>query len=159
MCHPLRKAYGLLAGRMEEKTGKPEGASYPWWAWHTRRGKHAKPDLREAGYGQRGEKLVCLELLDREVVLSDFDLWWYCISDLRIPDILDSDEAEMEKEEAWYKSLGQEEQECVKLKSWEAMFDAEPGVEDPDGTGSWIQATFWELRLAEVRKVVYFTAK
>lgn len=161
VCHPLRKAYGWLAGHMEEKVGKPEGALYLWWVWHTRREKHRKPDLREAGYGQRGEKLVCLELKmpDKEVILSDFDLWCLCISDFRIPGAIDSDEAEMEKEEVWYKSLGQEEQERMKLNSWEALFDVEPGVEGPDGTGSWIQAAFWELRLANVRKVVYFTAR
>lgn len=157
VCHTLRAAYGWLAGRMEEKIGKPEGASYPWWAWHTRKGRHAKPDLREAGYGQRGERLVCLELelLEAEVVLSDFDLWCLCVSGFRIPGAPEGSWEEADEEEARYRALAQKEQERVKLESWEAVFGARPG----SGADSWIQATFWELRLADVRKTVYFTAR
>lgn len=157
VCHTLRTAYGWLTERMEEKIGKPEGASYPWWAWHTRKGRHAKPDLREAGYGQRGERLVCLELElpEGEVVLSDFDLWGFCVSGFQIPGVPEGSGEEANEEEARYRVLAQKEQERVKQESWEAVF----GVMPEAGADIWIQATFWELRLAEARKAVYFTAR
>lgn len=154
--NPLQKGYGWLAKRMEEKIGKPEGASYPWWAWYKRHGKCKKPDLREAGYAEKGERCVCLELEvpDSEVVLSDFDLWWFCISDCWFSGAADDDG--LDRLDSWFRSLDKGTQERLKLESWETVFDIEP---DQYGRGSWVQATFWELRLADVKKAVYFTAR
>lgn len=154
--NPMQKGYDWLAKRMEEKIGKPDGASYPWWAWYKRKGKHRKPDLRETGYAEKGERCVCMELEvpDDGVILSDFDLWWFCISDRWFSGAADDDE--LDRLDGWFKSLDADEQERLKLESWEAVFDTEP---DQYGRGSWVQATFWELRLADVRKAVYFTAR
>lgn len=154
--NPLQKGYDWLAKRMEEKIGKPGKASYPWWAWYKRHGKHKKPDLREAGYAEKGERCVCMELEipDGEVVLSDFDLWWFCISDCWFSGAADDDG--LDRLDSWFKSLDKGAQERLKLESWETVFDIEP---DQYGRGSWVQATFWELRLADVKNVVYFTAR
>lgn len=156
MDNPFQKGYGWLAKRMEEKIGKPEKASYPWWAWYKRHGKHKKPDLREAGYAEKGERCVCLELEipDNEVVLSDFDLWWFCIFDRWFPGNVD--DKELNEREERFKCLDKDEQERLKLESWETVFDTEP---DQYGRGSWVQATFWELRFSDVKKVVFFTAR
>lgn len=157
--NPFQKGYDWLAKRMEEKIGRPEKATYPWWAWYKREMKHQRPDLREAGYGNRGEQLVCIELdiPDDEVVLSDFDLWWFCISDCWVSDA--TSDKEWDERDAWFDSLSKEEQERLKLQSWETIFDTNLDIRPWHERGKWVQATFWELRLSDVRDVKYFKAR
>ncbi|MBQ7478265.1 MAG: DUF3841 domain-containing protein [Selenomonadaceae bacterium] len=40
-------AYDWMAAQMKKHIGKrPEGVTYPIWAWHTYKWNHKKPDLR-----------------------------------------------------------------------------------------------------------------
>lgn len=153
------KAYNWLSKRMEEKIGKPSNASFPWWAWYKRNMVHSKPDLREAGYAKKGEKLVCLELElpDSEVLLSDFDAWWFCISDLWKSGA--TSDKEFDELEEWYSKLSKEEKERLKIESWEDIFDIHFDRRPWYERGKWVQANFWVLRLDDVKKVQYFTAK
>jgi hypothetical protein len=155
----FKKGYDWLVKRMEEKIGRPEQAKFPWWAWYKRNLSHMKPDLRESGYGERGRKCVCLELEipDDSVVLSDFDLWWYCISDIWYNNA--HNEKESDELDDWYDSLSREEQEKLKLESWDTVFDTHFDPRPWYERGKWVQATFWELRLEQVRKLWYFTCK
>jgi hypothetical protein len=41
------RAYKWMVTQMEKRIGaKPEGVTYPVWAWHTQEYKHKKPDFR-----------------------------------------------------------------------------------------------------------------
>lgn len=152
-------AYDWLKQRMEDKIGKPENATYPWWAWYKRDLRHSKPDLRQSAYGTKGEKLVCieLELNDKDVILSDFDLWHFCISNSWIPNA--ENEEDFDEKYDWYDSLSKEEQKRLKFESWETIFDIHIDFRPWHERGQWVQATFWELRLEDVRNVQYFTAR
>lgn len=155
----FQKGYNWLSKRMEDKIGKPEKTQYPWWAWYKKNMKHSKPDLRESGYGNKGENLVCLELElpEEKVVLTDFDLWWFCISDYWISNAT-SDKEFNEKEE-WFNKLKPDEQEKLKIQSWETIFEVELDTKPWHEKGQWVQATFWELNLKDVREVRYFKAR
>ena len=50
--------------------------------------------------------------------------------------------------------MSHDEQESVKRKSWEKIFS----VESIQG-GMFIQATFWELKKSDIRKVIYYGKK
>lgn len=157
--NPFQKGYKWLAKRMEDKIGKPVKATFPWWAWYIRNMRHSKPDLREGGYATRGEKMVCIELEipDKEVVLTDFDLWWFCISDVWVSDA--TNDKEWEERDTWYESLSKDEQERLKIESWETVFDTHLDIRPWHERGKWVQATFWELRLDCVKNIQYFTAR
>lgn len=152
-------AYDWLKDRMSEVIERPSNATYPWWGWYKRNMRNSKPDLRESGYANKGEQLVCmeLELEESNVLLSDFDLWHFCISNSFIPDV--DNEAEFDAQYDWFESLSKEEQEKEKFKSWETIFDTHLDFRPWHKRGKWVQATFWELRLEDVKKVEYFKAK
>ena len=79
----FKEAYDWLVGQMEYRIGRrPNGVSYPIWAWHTRDWQHKKPDLRNIGLGNKGEKSVCIEVEvpDNQVVLTDFDVWHFVLN-------------------------------------------------------------------------------
>lgn len=159
-CQDFMKAYDWLVQQMDKKgIEHPEGVTYPVWAWHTRKWKHTKPDLRYSDYGRRGEHLVCMELEipDDQVLLSDFERWhdvlnnWY--SDAS------TNEEEWEKEHEWYDNLPEEQKKEELLKSWERIFDLTPIDTDWRANGRYIQAVFWELKLENIIDVRHFVCK
>ena len=151
----FRKAYDWMVLQMEQRIGKaPEGVQYPVWAWHTLAGQNKKPDLRgtEFRYYTGEQACIELEIPDHEVVLSDEGDWHivlndsYCVSDME----------NFDNEYEWFDSLSDEEKEIVKRKSWEQIFD----VMHEDGTTAmYIQATFWELHLEDVKNVRFFKGR
>lgn len=157
--NPFQRAYQWMSMKMEEKIGKPADVQFPWWAWYKRNMRNSKPDLREGGYGTPGTTMVCMELNidESRVVLSDFDLWHFCISDMWISDATSNEE--WDKRDSWYESLGKDEQEALKLQSWETIFDTHLDVRSWHERGQWVQATFWELRVEDVVKVQYFRVR
>lgn len=155
----LKDSYDWLVIQMKEKIGINDKAEYPWWAWYKRDYKHQKPDLRESAYEERGKKCVCIELdIDpSKVLLSDFDTWHMVLNDCWFNPALT--ESEYDRLEDWYDSLELLEQQRVKLESWKQIFDIKPYSNNFVRVGSYVQATFWELNITDVKKVVYFTAK
>lgn len=154
------QAYNWLVKQMEEKIGKrPEGVTYPIWAWHTREWKHKKPDLRLSGYMARGEKAVLLELEipDNEIVLSDFDAWHFVLNRWYLSGALN--EEDCDRDEAMFETLPSAEKEQTLHKSWKRVFDTTPFNNDWTCRGRYIQATFWVLKSEYVKKVQFFTAK
>ena len=154
-----REKYDWLVRQMKQRIGPPpDKVSYPVWAWYQQQGKHRKPDLRKERWavGCNGERFACLEIEipDREVLLSDFDAWCIILSN----GLLSDSEQEDRYLEAQYEALPPSEKRRMREKNWERVFDLSPLDNDWSRRGYYIQATFWELRLEQVRDVRFFRA-
>lgn len=156
----FKSSYDWLIIEMEKRIGKrPNGVSYPVWAWHTRDWQYKKPDLRQAGYDTPGTKCVCIELEvpDNEVVLSDYDVWHFILNDWYFDNSMNEDE--WESKHKYYDRLSPEKKLEKKLKSWQGVFNITPYESDWFCRGRYIQATFWVLKSSYIKKVQYFVAK
>ena len=154
-----REKYDWLVRQMKQRIGPlPDKVTYPVWAWYQQQGKHRKPDLRRERWevGCDGERFACLEIEipDREVLLSDFDAWCMLLSDFLISDTEEEDRCL----EAQYEALSPSEKRRMKDKNWERVFNLSPLNNGWARRGYEIQATFWELRLEQVRDVRFFRA-
>ena len=154
-----RKQYDWLVRQMKQRIGPPpEQVTYPVWALYQQDGKHRKPDLRRERWavGCNGERFACLEIEipDRDVLLSDLDVWCIILND----GLLSDTEQEDRCLEAQYEALSPSEKRRMKEKNWERVFDLSPLNTDWMRRGYDIQATFWELRLEQVRDVRFFRA-
>jgi len=148
-----------------------EDTRSPLWAWYqyssaTRR----MPDLRRSAHLARYERGVRIELEvdDSRVLLSDFNLWHSCLNGWHLPlSRRDSDAWDRKLKlhgvsEFWsYENLPPQFRAEVE-QSWERIFDfkwrsryvgATPQRERA------IQATLWEIRKEDVRKMVRFVAR
>lgn len=156
-------SYDWLIKQLNKKDEKPENVQLPIWAWFRFNGKEKKPDLRHSCYGYRGDKMVCLELEipDDKVLLSDFDLWHFPLNNWWLDDCFypNYGEEEHDKAHQWFKTLTKEEQIKEKEKSWEQIFNIEPFENDWILRGKYVQAVFWELRIEDIKKVQFFTAR
>lgn len=152
----LKFAYDWMAEQMRMKIGAPPvGVHYPVWAWYQWKGRRSRRDLRRSGYAARGTPMVQIEfeIDDDWMLLSDFDDWCWVLSNSYIAD------SEQEYNE-FYSSAHQNIQAKIE-SSWIKVFDMERYV--PDWTAQVdeksIQATLWEINLAQVKKVEHFIAK
>ena len=155
----FRNAYSWLVKEMEKRIGdKPEYVKFPVWAWHTWEWKHKKPDLRSF-VGKKGPKMVCIELEipDNEVVLSDFDSWHYVLNKWHFG--YETSDEELAEKYAWLDSLSNEEREQEIKKSWQNVFNIEKINTYWIIQGQFVQATFWEIKKEQVRKIQFFTSK
>lgn len=153
----------------------PNRIRYPIWAWYQWEGKRKRRDMRESGYAKRGEKIVQLtiEVNDKDVLLSDFDLFHYPLNYWYLP-LDESDASAFERDYinvgfTWHdlKNFQIQSQEMLLfrekiIRSWDRIFDL--GRKD-DGwlygsieTKS-IQATLWQVNLKQVIKAEVFNAK
>ena len=138
------------------------------------RGGPPKPDLRAAGYLNKGERGVRVELkvANDRVLLSDFDLWHYVLNYWHLP-TTEKDGKAFEKKLAraglsFYGRNHQHPLPHVRYRqeierSWERIFDTdwadrEHAIASPPKKKS-IQATLWELVLDDVVEVRQFTAR
>ena len=154
-----RKQYDWLVRQMKQRIGPPpEQVTYPVWAIYQQSDKHRKPDLRRerCEFGCDGERFACIEIEipDRDVLLSDFDAWCIILSDFLISDTEQEDRCL----EAQYEALSPSEKRRMKEKNWERVFNLSPLNNGWARRGYEIQATFWELRLEQVRDVRFFRA-
>jgi len=152
------RAYDWLAGKMEERIGPPpEGIRFPVWAWYRQNGKHRKPDLRSERWccGNSGGVYVCMEISipPEKVVLSDFDEWHCVLNDCLISDTEEEDAAQ----DQFFTALSVSEQIAYKDRNWERIFNVRTFKNNWTSHGYWVQATFWELRKEDVRKIRFFT--
>ena len=154
-----RKQYDWLVRQMKQRIGPPpEQVTYPVWAIYQQSDKHRKPDLRRERweFGCDGERFACIEIEipDRDVLLSDLDVWCIILND----GLLSDTEQEDRCLEAQYEALSPSEKRRMKEKNWERVFDLSPLNSDWMRRGYDIQATFWELWLEQVRDVRFFRA-
>jgi len=153
----FRTAYEWLAEQMKLRVGSPpQGVRYPLWAWALIDGASKKPDLRRTEFNNYvGENVVIeLEIPDTDVLLSDEVNWHYVLNNWYLHDVNDED-GKWEETEAWFNSLSPDRKEAVKQKSWERIFDKN----DRDNDWTFVQATFWELQIAQVKSVRKFIGR
>lgn len=173
----LEPIYDWLFKEMVKRIGEPPELSikYPIWAWYQRDGKRQKPDMRRSGHATKGEHVVrmTIDVDDKDVVLSDFDLYHYPLNYWRLS--FNDDESEVMKEKC--PSLGYDQLSkrelllqpskdplfCeIMLNSWERIFNL--SLED-DGyifgsiKDKTLQATMWKLKIENVIKVEEFIAR
>ena len=152
-------AYDWMKEQLTDRCGNPKHIKDMVWAWHTYDGKHKKPDLRHTGFGKKGEKEVCLEIdiPDNEVLLSDFDEWhnvlnrWFCDNS--------QNEEEWEHIQEELDNLPGDVRDKKIRESWQRIFDIKQYKTDWRSNGYYVQAVFWELKLEQIKKVQYFTAR
>lgn len=172
----FRQAYDWMGAKMiGAGMLPPQGVGYPIWAWYQWEGKRKRRDMREGGYGKRGEKMVQLtiEVADRDVLLSDFDLFHYPLNGWYLP-IDEADDLEFEKlyelfgysfQDLGNYSIQTDDMKHLRsriVSSWERIFLLE---KEDDGwiygkkESKSIQAVFWELHFNQVIKAESFVAK
>lgn len=152
----FKEAYDWICKQMKKRIGNsPKGVEYPVWAWYLYEGKNKRPDMRHRDV-RVNEKSVLLEveIPDSEVLLTDEEFWHSVLNDNiyykanNMKDI--SDEQwwiEAEKEDKYFNSLSPKEKTIYKEKSWENIICV-PDVDTP-----YVQATFWELKASQIKKV------
>jgi hypothetical protein len=149
------------------RVGPPARAGlYPLWAWYRFDGiRRPRPDLRTAGFFQRGTPAVLweLEVPEGHALLSDFQRWHAVLNRVYLP----CSEADAQRFEADLRRAGIPERwpypepfrEQV-LRSWQRIFDLEDACDawEPPAERQ-IQAALWELPLAWVRRRTPFIAR
>lgn len=163
----MQHAYDWLAAQMDGKIGRPTPDAMPLWAWLQWSGARRRPDLRSAGHLSSGEEGVRIEfeIDDRDVVLSDFELWHFALNYGYIANSEEDDEAfdaELAKSGDRYAVPLPDAAIHEKIvRSWDRIFDLEweNHYYHEAGDERSIQATFWELDLQAVRQVKEFTAR
>ena len=154
-----KEQYDWLVQEMKERIGEPpNGVSYPVWAWYMWEGVRKKPDLRRErwGNGWEGDRFACMEIdiPDDRVLLSDFDDWSLILVHGLIADSKEED-ARLNKE---FDSLASDDQKKYMYQNWKRAFDLTYIDDGYIHRGDSIQATFWELRKEDIRKVRFFTS-
>jgi hypothetical protein len=157
--HSFRQAYRWMAAEMSDRVSRPpRNVRHPVWAWFQYENeRQRRPDLGSGGHLPAGTSGVLIEFSvpDRDVLLSDFDLWHYVLNRWYIPSTL-RDWARIEKLSYDDLPSGREMEE-----SWIRIFDLEWSLKDvaePLSKKS-IQAAVWEVPLASVRSVRFFRAR
>jgi hypothetical protein len=127
---------------------------------------HIRPDLRFSNFLEKGTRGVRLEIdiPDEQVVLSDFDKWHYVLNYWYLEE--NEEDGELFDKEIKKRGLDYYQQKPLPdpyyhqkiVDSWKRIFDIESRNEEEKRSLS-IQATFWELKLEQVRKVDFFVAR
>ena len=153
-------AYDWMAEQMRLRVGEPpQNVKYPIWGWYLLDGKNKKPDLRNYLFSNYTTREACIEIeIDSSLVLLNDDGAWYAILYNAYLGLADSDEG-IEAEDAWFESMPPDEQESVKRKSWERIFEISPKFQSGWHTHDYVQATFWEMKLEWVTDVRFFGKK
>ena len=159
----FKDSYDWIVSMMDKYNinGRNKNTIYPWWAWYIYNNNHKKPDLRSIGLGTKGERAVCIELEipDDEVLLTDHT-WWHDVLNNREVWLIDVDEKSYNDfETIWnihqdvVKYLSPDDYERYKRDSWEKIINCNIKYD------KYIQATFWQLRLADIIKVQEFKCR
>ena len=150
--------YNWLADQMRRRIGPPpEGVRYPVWAYQRWDKDRLKPDLRSIRWfwGGKSNTFYRLEIdiPDEQVLLSDYWAWSVMLND----GLLSYSEEEADELDRLYASLSPEAQKEMLFTIWERVFNVTLTNNEWNGQGEIVQATFWELRLEQIRKVTRFT--
>ena len=152
----FQNAYNWMTAQMRKRIGtQPAGVQYPVWAWYQWEGKRKRMDLRSSGYAKRGTPMVQItfEADTKDFLLSDFDAWHFVLSKHYIAD------GEQDWDDFYANSGDHRIDETV--ASWDKIFDLSRYFPDwePEPNQRTVQATLWEIRMSQVKKVEHFIAK
>ena len=152
----FQNAYNWMTAQMRKRIGTPPaGVQYPVWAWYQWEGKRKRMDLRSSGYAKRGTPMVQItfEADTKDFLRSDFDAWHFVLSKHYIAD------GEQDWDDFYANDSDHRNDEIV--ASWDKIFDLNrysPGW-NPEPDQRTVQATLWEIRISQVKKVEHFIAK
>lgn len=153
----LKSQYAWLMEQMEKRIGRrPEGVTYPVWAWHTWDFQRRMPDPDSGAFLESREPkaALTLEIPEDRVVLTDFDAWQLVMNGNYLSDIIESEEA-FERQLSWLENLSEEELLKETERSWQRVFNIMPYDSDSFSRGRYVQATFWEIRKEYIREIRY----
>lgn len=154
---PFLTSYAWLEKMMLERIGSPEfGNKHPIWAWYKIDGRKRKPDLRRSGYFRRGEEAVLIEFEvdSSQVLLTDFSDWHIILNSWSEEDIV-SESTTLDMEGL---SLEDLEQPWKKVDDNMILYWKDI-ILDPSSPLKDIQATVWEVKMDQVKKVTHFKSK
>lgn len=142
----LLRAYRWLSNVMVERVGPPPSdCVFPVWAWHTYDGRR-QSDLRKSIYRSHhhGFRCIEIEIPESRVLLSDESLWHFPLNGWYLPTD-PKNEGIWEREEKLWEALPEGQKDEALVRSWRQIFHLEDGCHD------YIQATFWELNVTDIR--------
>lgn len=165
-----RGAYAWLAQQMRDRLpATPEAAKFPFWAWHSWNGaKQAKPDLRYSsmrrwGAGARRYVLLELDVPWEEALLSDFEAWHWVLNYWYFGAARETGqfERDLKKRGMCYwkqKPLPDMHAHARLTQTWERIFELRTAAAllGTPRKSQQVQATFWELRVEQIRAVTEF---
>jgi len=142
----FKRAYDWLVEEMKQRlpVPRPYPSAYPIWAWYQWHGvKRKAPDLRTMRHREDvyHDVRIKFEIDDKLVLLSDFESWHYILNDF----IIRPEEENFDTEDEVLPFTEEE-----KVKSWNHIFDLDFSCPLEEAI---IQATFWELKLEQVKEV------
>lgn len=160
----FEKPYQWMMQQMAQRIAPRPDTHYPIWCWHTYwNAQKRRPDLRQAAHLPKGTKgvLLSFEATEKEVLLSDFDLWHHVLNGFAIaPSVA----LARQLDEWWhlypqtpYPPHLQHEIE----KTWEKIFDLDwqDSFWTEKRTEKRIQGCLWEIRWEQISAAQSFTAR
>ena len=80
--------------------------------------------------------------------LSDEENWYFVLDNWYL--------SESEEDCQAFETMSTDIQEVLKQQSWERVFKVDPFEDQWTRRGMFVQATFWELKQEEIRKVIQY---
>ena len=163
------KAYSWMANQMRQRIGEPpiKDIKYPMWAWFQyNSAKSNKPPKSCLDIQEGVSAYMEIEVLDNEVLLSDFMNWHNVLNQFPLTDWKRINKKTDLLEKGAGKSLRFEDypaeiQKEIE-KSWEAIFDLDRRDKEVGRThkrNRSIQATFWMLKPEYIISVEFLERK
>lgn len=171
ICKAPRVAYDWLCTQMERRgLAQPSPSCYPIWAWQQCYGKgRNKPDLRTRLFKSWSKTeryvLFTVEVPDKDVLLSSYDMWHMPLNYSYLgpePDVDDFLARAKAKGHSPYKEIPLQDAQLHEelITSWEQIFDLDRCVELSESVPEHcpVQATFWALRKDQILEAKEFGA-
>lgn len=161
----VKDAYTWMSGQMKQRIGCPDKEGVlPIWAWYQYSSKKRRRPTIDKENQDGPSVLLEIDIPDSEVLLSDYILWHHVLNKYSISSkraYLERRIAKLEKSVGkmlQFDKLPNDIQEEVKV-TWERVFDLDhrdPYYAPHAKRNRAIQATFWCLKIEQVKDVVFF---
>lgn len=151
------KPYGWLISKMNEKIGyPPKGIKYPIWAWYHFNDIHKKPDLRSGGFSKRGDSLVLIEFeIDpAEVMLTCYMDWHMVLTGMPDDYEVEGNIFDLSDKEI-FDGTGHQ----IIIGDNRIIFPWSQIILDANTNKKRVQATVWQVKIEQVKKITHFKAK
>jgi len=162
-------AYDWMYDQLIQRIGPPaHNDIVPLWGWYQWAGENLRrPDLRSLRHhwGPNGDYIMIeCEIPDNEILLSDHDAWHVPLGNsyLAFNEAEDNQFDKKLKQAGWKYGQPRPQSLLPEIhKSWERIFDLEALSGEYWGLmkDKSIQASFWDIRLDQVKSAKLFTSK